>query len=57
MATSDPEIQVGPRLPDVAQLILTAVAAVAIALASQGWPWPDAGCDTRSCASSVGEEG
>ncbi len=45
----------GPRLGQTADLVLAALAAVVIAVASQGWPASEPQCDGAACASSVGE--
>ena len=57
MATNDPKTQAGPGLVQTAHLILAALAAVAIAVASHGWPLSDPGCDDGSCALSTAGEG
>lgn len=56
MTTDDPGTQTGPRLVQTAHLILAALAAVIIAVASQGLP-ADPGCDDGSCAVSSSGEG
>lgn len=55
MTTKDPTTGSGPGLVQTAHLILAALAAVVIAVASQGWP-ADPGCDDGSCAVSTSGE-
>jgi hypothetical protein len=55
MTTSHTRPSVAPRLAQTAQLVLAALAAVAIAVASQGWPAAETPCDHASCAPSSGE--
>lgn len=55
MTTSHTTPSAAPRLAQTAQLLLAALAAVVIAVASQGWPVPETQCDDASCVSSVGE--
>lgn len=57
MTTDDPGTRTGPRLVQTAHLILAALAAVAVAVASQGWPVSDPDCDDGSCAVSTMGEG
>jgi len=57
MTTHEPETRGGPGLVQTAHLILAALAAVVIAVASQGWPISDPGCDDGSCAASTSGEG
>ena len=57
MTIHERETQAGPRLVQTAHLILAVLAAVAIAVASQGWPVSDPDCDDGTCAVSTMGEG
>lgn len=58
MTINHPDSQVRPRFAQAIQLMLAALAAVVIAVASQGWTAPDPDCDGGTCGApshGVGE--
>lgn len=55
MTTDHTVPSAAPRLVQTAHLVLAAVAAIVIAIASQGWPASEPKCDGGSCAPSRGE--
>ena len=55
MTTSHTTPPAAPRLAQTAQLVLAALAAIVIAVASQGWPSADPPCDGAACVSPRGE--
>lgn len=55
MTTDPPAPTTGPSLTQSAHLVLAALAAIVIAVASQGWPSADPPCDGADCIPSRGE--
>lgn len=55
MTTDPPAPTTGPSLTQAAHLVLAALAAIVIAVASQGWPSADPPCEAGPCAPSHGE--
>ncbi len=55
MTTDHTAPSAAPSLAQTAHLVLAALAAIVIAVASQGWPASEPPCDGASCVPSRGE--